>query len=130
MDVRPAGCWSAPFCSWTRCWPCGPGRCRTGPCSAPTARYDDIRLTVFPHGTESVGLPGISEWQAVLGHARQHGQLVAVEPSRYPRHFRALTGFHRDLSRLPRVPAAPPLSWDAARHHLATHAAARNVALG
>jgi hypothetical protein len=94
-----------------------------------TARYDDIRLTIFPHGTESIGLPGIGEWQAVLGHARQHGQLVAVDPSRYPRHFRALTGFHRDLSRLPRVPAPPTLSWDAARHHLATHAAARHVAL-
>jgi hypothetical protein len=95
-----------------------------------TAQYDDIRLTIFPHGTESVGLPGIGEWQAVLGHARRHGQLVAVEPSRYPRHFRALTGFHRELSRLPRVPAPPPLSWDTARHHLATHAAARTVTLG
>lgn len=85
-----------------------------------TARYDDIRLTIFPHGTESIGLPGIGEWRDVLGHARQRGQLIAVDPSRYPRHFRALTGFHRELSRLPRVPAAPPLSWDAARHHLAT----------
>ena len=85
------------------------------------ARYDDIRLTIFPHGVESVGLPGIAEWQAVLGHVRQHGQLLAVDPDRYPRHFRALTGFHRELSRLPRIPAMPPLGWDAARQHLAPH---------
>ena len=89
--------------------------------------YDDIRLTVFPHGVESIGLPSIDKWQAVLRHARQHGQLIAIEPGHYPRHFRALTGFHRELSRLPRVPLLPPLGWETARQYLATHAAARNV---
>jgi hypothetical protein len=90
------------------------------------APYDDIRLTVFPHGENSIGLPGIGEWQAVLDSARQHGQLIAIEPAHYPRHFRALSGFHRDLSRLPRAPALPPLSWDTARHYLASHAPAHN----
>jgi hypothetical protein len=65
------------------------------------ARYDDIRLTIFPHGVESIGLPGIGEWQAMLGYARQGGQLLAIEPGRYPRHFRALTGFHRELDHGP-----------------------------
>lgn len=63
----------------------------------------------------------------MLGRARQHGQLVAIEPGRYPRHFRALSGFHRELSRLPRVPALPPLGWETAREYLASHAAARNM---
>lgn len=89
--------------------------------------YDDIRLTVFPHGAESIGLAGIREWQAVLGSARQHGQLIAIEPDHYPRHFRAITGFHRELSRLPRVPALPRLGWDTARQYLATHAARHKV---
>jgi hypothetical protein len=93
-----------------------------------TPGYDDIRLTVFPHGAESIGLAGIGEWQAVLRSARQHGQLIAIEPGHYPRHFRALTGFHRELSRLPRVPAPPTLGWDTARQYLAAHAAAGNVA--
>jgi hypothetical protein len=92
-----------------------------------TAGYDDIRLTVFPHGVHSIGLAGIGDWQAALGHARRTGRLLAIEPSRYPRHFRALTGFHRELSRLPRLPATPPLGWDAARQYLATHAAAHDV---
>jgi hypothetical protein len=95
-----------------------------------TAGYDDIRLTVFPHGTESIGLAGIGEWQALLGRARRHGQLLAVEPSRYPRHFRALSGFHRQLSRLPRAAAVPPLRWDAARKYLTAQAAAHDVAFG
>ena len=54
------------------------------------AGYDEIGLTIFPHGVDSVGLPSIGEWQAVLGYTRQHGQLLAVESGRYPRHFRAL----------------------------------------
>jgi hypothetical protein len=94
------------------------------------AGYDDIRLTIFPHGVESIGLPGIGEWQAVLGCARRNGQLLALEPGRYPRHFRTLTGFHRELNRLPHVPASPPLGWDAARQYLAPHAAAHNVTFG
>jgi hypothetical protein len=92
-----------------------------------TSAYDDIRLTVFPHGIDSVGLASIGEWQRLLGQARQHGRLLAVDPDHYPRHFRALTGFHHDLSRLPRVPAMPPLPWDAARRYLASHAPAHHT---
>ena len=92
--------------------------------------YDEILLTVFPHGVESIGLPGAGEWQDVLREARQHGRLLAIDPSRYPRHFRALPGFHRELSRLPATPAPPPLDWDTARRYLATHGPARNVTIG
>jgi hypothetical protein len=92
--------------------------------------YDDIRLTVFPHGAESIGLADIGEWQAVLGSAREHGELIAIDPGRYPRHFRALSGFHRELSRLPRVPELPPLGWDVARRYLATHGPRHQVAFG
>jgi hypothetical protein len=95
-----------------------------------TARYDDIRLSIFPHGVESIGLPGISDWQAVLGHARRRGQLLAVEPSHYPRHFRALSGFHRELSGLPRMPHVPRLSWDAVQQFLASHDAASSSGTG
>jgi hypothetical protein len=91
------------------------------------AAYDDIALTVFPHGEDSIGLAGIGEWQAVAGRARRDGRLLAIDPAHYPRHFRALSGFHRELSRFPRVPALPPLGWDAARRYLATHAAAHHV---
>lgn len=93
-----------------------------------TPAYDDIRLTVFPHGMDSIGLAAIGEWQRLLGQARQHGQLLAVDPEHYPRHFRALTGFHHDLSRLPRAPAIPPLGWDTARRYLASNAPAHNTA--
>ncbi len=92
-----------------------------------TPAYDDIWLTVFPHGMDSIGLAGIGEWQQMLGYARRHGQLLAIEPGHFPRHFRALTGFHRELSKLPCAPSVPPLAWDAARQYLAGHAAAHEV---
>ena len=95
-----------------------------------TTAYDDMRLTVFPHGEDSIGLPGIGEWQAMLGHARRRGQLIAIEPDHYPRHFRALTGFHRELSRLPRLPVPPTLDWHDARQYLAARAAAHGTTLG
>jgi hypothetical protein len=93
-------------------------------------RYEQIRLTVFPHGVESIGLPEVGEWQALAGQGRDGGGLVAIEPRLYPRHFRAITGFHRELSRLPRVPAPPPLTWEAARDYVADHGAAHQVTLG
>lgn len=95
-----------------------------------TAAFDDIRLTVFPHGAQSIGVPSISEWQAVAGYARRSGELVAICPERYPHHFRALTGFHRELSRQPRAAAVPTLSWGTARDFIAANASSRNVLFG
>jgi len=103
-----------------------------------TDPYDEIRLTVFPHGADSIGLPGVGGWEAVAASARRDGQLVAVDRDRYPRHFRALTGFHRELSRLRCVPgpvgsvgsdgsAGSSLGWDAVRRYLAAHAATHDV---
>lgn len=93
------------------------------------AGYDEILLTIFPHGVESAGLPGIGEWQDVLRYARRDGRLVAIEPRRYPRHFGALSGFHRELSRLSPIPALPPLDWDAAWQYLVTHAPAHDITI-
>lgn len=65
----------------------------------------------FPDGAESIGLPSIGEWQAILSYTGHDGRLLAVDPNRYPRHFRVLSGFHRERSRLPRASAVRPLDW-------------------
>lgn len=69
----------------------------------------------FPDGAESIGLPSIGEWQAILSYTGHDGRLLAVDPNRYPRHFRVLSGFHRERSRLPRAPAVRPLDWGGSR---------------
>lgn len=56
-------------------------------------------------------------------------RLMIVDPDRYPRHFRALSGFHRELSRLKRQGSCPPLDWSHARQYLAAHVASRNAVL-
>lgn len=89
-------------------------------------KYDSIDLAVFPHGIESIGLPSVSEWQAVLDHARRGGRLLAVPARRYPRHFHALSAFHREVARLPSA-AVPPMSWEDAARYLTARAAAHNV---
>jgi hypothetical protein len=94
-----------------------------------TAPYDDIRMTIFPHGTESIGLPGIADWKAVLARARGRSELVAIDPARYPRHFRAIAGFHHELSRLPRT-QAPQLDWEHARQYLVARAADYKATFG
>ena len=94
-----------------------------------TAMYDEIRLGIFPHGTESAGLPTVTDWQAVLKYARHGGRLLAVDSDYYPRHFRALTGFHRELARLPQQTIPQRLEWRFARDYLATEGASHNVRL-
>ena len=47
----------------------------------------------------------------------------------YPRHFRALTGFHRELARLPQQTIPQRLEWPFARDYLATEGASHNVRL-
>lgn len=96
---------------------------------ARVACYEDIRLTIFPHGTVSAGLPDISAWRSLLSRAQRGGEFVAVDPARYPRHFGSLTGFHRQLATLPAAPQAPRLNWDDALAYLARYASAYNVAV-
>src|SRR5207248_1764074 len=47
--------------------------------------YDDSRLTVFPHGEDSIGLPGIGEWQAVMvGVLAEHRSKVPFAVDQHP----------------------------------------------
>jgi hypothetical protein len=42
---------------------------------------------LFAHGVESVGLPSIEEWRAVLKRARKNGRFAGVFERAYPAHF-------------------------------------------
>lgn len=55
-----------------------------------TDTFDEMRLTLFSHGVDSVGLPPISAWEAILGRSRRVGTLLGVDRRT----------FHRDLSRV------------------------------
>jgi hypothetical protein len=72
--------------------------------------FDDIALTLFSHGVDSVGLPSIERWARVLGRARGGGRFVGVDPAAFPRDFAAFLRFHRDLAVSPRWPIPAPLT--------------------
>lgn len=65
-----------------------------------TDAYDEIRLTLFSHGVESVGLPTISAWEAAAGRGRKVGRLLGVDRAAFPRDFASLARFHRELSQV------------------------------
>jgi hypothetical protein len=73
--------------------------------------FDDIALTLFSHGVDSVGLPSIERWAAVLKRARTTGRFVGVDRAAFPRDFAVFLRFHRDLTAVSaRFPMPAPLT--------------------
>ena len=73
--------------------------------------FDEIYLTLFSHGVDSVGLPSIDRWAAVLNRARRSGRFVGVDPRAFPRDFAVFLRFHRDLAAIAaRSPMPDPLT--------------------
>jgi hypothetical protein len=62
--------------------------------------YDEIRLILFSHGVDSVGLASIGDWQRVLDQAQKIGIFTGVDTRRYPHDFAVFARAHRDLGRV------------------------------
>jgi hypothetical protein len=72
--------------------------------------YDDIRLMLFSHGVESVGLASIARWRSLLARARNEGRFVGVDEDAYPRDFATFVRYHTDIKHLPaRYPMPEPM---------------------
>jgi hypothetical protein len=77
------------------------------------APFDHIHLMLFAHGVDSVGLPPIEAWRAILGQARGGGSFLGVDADAYPAHFATFARYHTDLRKLPeRHPLPEPLPLD------------------
>jgi hypothetical protein len=77
---------------------------------AESERFDQINLTLFAHGVDSVGLPPIEAWQSVLKRGRKGGSFLGVHPKTYPSHFAAFARYQTDMKKLsPRHPLPEPL---------------------
>lgn len=75
------------------------------------APYDEIRVMLFSHGTDSIGLAPIQRWRAVFGRARLTGGFVGVDERKFPRDFATFVRYHKELKRLGgRYPLPEPLS--------------------
>ena len=79
--------------------------------------FREILLTLFAHGVDSVGLPPIARWRALLDQALEDGRFMGVDQGAYPAHFAVFAKFGSELARLagagplPRpLPLAPTLA--------------------
>jgi len=72
--------------------------------------YDEIRLMLFAHGVDSIGLAPIERWRGLLARARAHGRFVGVDEKAYPADFATFARYHSALRALRgRFPLPPPL---------------------
>jgi hypothetical protein len=72
--------------------------------------YNYIAMTLFSHGTDSIGLVPIERWQAILHRARKRGQFVGVNEKLYPRDFATFIRYHSDMKNIgSRYPLPQPL---------------------
>jgi hypothetical protein len=77
-----------------------------------TEPYDDIHLGLFSHGTCSIGMARIEDWDEVLAHARRTGAYCGVDTATYPQDFASNGRFHRAAQALPATPVATaPWAW-------------------
>jgi hypothetical protein len=76
-----------------------------------TEPYDDIRLMLFAHGADSVGVVPIARWRSILGRARKHGDFVGVDQKKFPRDLATLVRYYTQVKKIPsRYPLPNPLT--------------------
>lgn len=75
--------------------------------------FDHIRLILFAHGVNSIGLPSIAEWREILAQARLEGSFLGVEENAYPAHFAGFSRYYTELRSSPeRHPLPKPIGLD------------------
>lgn len=76
-----------------------------------TDPFDEIRLMLFNHGVEAVGLPTVEEWESLLRRARRAGSWVGAEPPEFPLDYAQFARYHTALQQIPaRHPMPEPLA--------------------
>jgi hypothetical protein len=76
-----------------------------------TDPYDEIRMMLFSHGVDSVGLVPIERWRSILGRARKRGVFVGVDEQKFPRDFATFVRYYTDVKKIPaRYPLPGPLA--------------------
>lgn len=78
-----------------------------------TGTFDELRLMLFSHGTDSIGLAAFGEWQQLLQRARKIGTALGADRRAFPRDFAVLARAHRALAQMRHLhPMPQPLPWN------------------
>lgn len=79
-----------------------------------TDPYDEIYLSLFSHGVESIGLAPIDRWRSNLDRARTRGRFLGVTPEKHPVDFGTYVRYNLAFPKMgsARRPIASPLPVD------------------
>ncbi len=71
--------------------------------------FDELLITLFSHGVDSIGLVPIEKWRSLFRRARQRGDFIGVDEAAYPRDFGVFVRYHFDfLRKISSRHATPP----------------------
>jgi hypothetical protein len=71
--------------------------------------FDELLLTLFSHGVDSIGLVPIAKWRSLFHRALQRGDFIGVDEAAFPRDFGVFVRYHFDfLRKISSRHAAPP----------------------
>ncbi|MGW3471811.1 hypothetical protein ACWDKQ_25870 [Saccharopolyspora sp. NPDC000995] len=78
---------------------------------------------LFSHGTESIGLAPIDDWEKLTARARKIGALAGVDRKAFPKDFAVFARAHRELARTRHLyPIPGPMPWEHAEALMRRHA--------
>ena len=86
--------------------------------------FEQIYLTLFSHGVDSIGLPSIADWRRLIQRGSAQGDFIGVDEMAFPRDFAVFARYHDELLRkVPnRYPLPAPLTLEQLDHFLHSNA--------
>ena len=74
--------------------------------------FDELLITLFSHGVDSIGLVPISKWRSLFPRARKRGDFIGVDEAAFPRDFGVFVRYHFDFRHkiATRHPSPPALT--------------------
>lgn len=74
-----------------------------------TAPYDEIYISLFSHGLESIGLAPPDRWRSIMAHARERGDFLGTNPEKYPADYGTYVRYNTAFRKIPeRYPLTDP----------------------
>jgi hypothetical protein len=59
--------------------------------------FDELLITLFSHGVDSIGLVPIRQWRSLFPRARKRGDFIGVDEASFPRDFAVFVRYHFDF---------------------------------
>jgi hypothetical protein len=74
--------------------------------------FDELLITLFSHGVDSIGLVPIEDWRSLFPQARKRADFIGVDEAAFPRDFGVFVRYHYDFLRkiADRHPTPPALT--------------------